>query len=162
MRRWLCLAADAVLFLWAIAAPAQELVHFPSLAGTVLDGYLSRAPGEGPRPAVVIMHGCGGMFDRKSGAITQRWRDWAAALNADGYSVLMVDSFSPRGIDVTCSSATSDPVVAEVRPQDAYGALVYLQSQPFVRGDRIGLMGWSAGGGSVLRTIPNQSTGRPA
>jgi dienelactone hydrolase len=37
----------------------------------------------------------------------------------------------------------------------------YLQKQPFARGDRIALVGWSAGGGTVLRTIPRQSRGRP-
>jgi dienelactone hydrolase len=108
------------------------------------------------------MHGCGGMFDRSSGLISHLQRDWATALNGDGYSVLMVDSFRPRGIDRTCAPATYNRTVAETRPKDAYGALYYLQRQPFVRGDRIALIGWSAGGGTVLLTIPTASTGRPA
>ena len=48
------------------------------------------------------------------------------------------------------------------RPKDAYAALQYLQAQPFVRGDRIGLIGWSQGGGVVLLTINDKSIGRPA
>ena len=80
-------------------------------------------------------------------------------LNGDGYSVLMVDSFRPRSIDQTCAPATYNPAVVAARPKDAYGALYYLQNQSFVRGDRIALIGWSAGGGTVLRTIPQQNGG---
>ena len=45
---------------------------------------------------------------------------------------------------------------------DAYGALWYLQAQPFVRGDRIGLVGWSQGGGATLFAIGRQSPLRPS
>jgi dienelactone hydrolase len=48
------------------------------------------------------------------------------------------------------------------RPSDAYAALAYLQAQPLVRGDRVGLMGWSQGGGVVLLSINDKSIGRPA
>ena len=51
---------------------------------------------------------------------------------------------------------------SELNPKDAYAALWYLQAQPYVRGDRIGAIGWSQGGGTVLWTIPTGSTGRPA
>ncbi len=37
----------------------------------------------------------------------------------------------------------------------------YLQAQPFVRGDRIGLLGWSQGGGATLFSIGAQSTAGP-
>jgi dienelactone hydrolase len=45
---------------------------------------------------------------------------------------------------------------------DAYGALAYLQAQDFVRGDRIGVVGWSQGGGVILFSIGVPSLGRPA
>jgi dienelactone hydrolase len=48
------------------------------------------------------------------------------------------------------------------RPKDAYGALGYLQGQPFVKADRIALMGWSQGGGVALLSINDKSIGRPA
>jgi dienelactone hydrolase len=128
---------------------------------TVLDGYLYRAAGEGRHPAVVFLHGCGGMFSRSTGLINRIYQDWATALTGAGYSVLMIDRFRPRGIDFTCSPATYNRAVVEDRPKDAHGALYYLQKQPFVRGDRIALIGWSAGGGTVLRTISRQSRGRP-
>jgi dienelactone hydrolase len=158
---WLLTAA--LLIAWTNRACAAEHVQFRSLdsASTLLDGYLDRAPGPGRHPAVVLLHGCGGMFNRRTGLISALKRDWVAALNR-GYSVLMVDSFRPRGVDLTCSPATYNRAIVEARPKDAYGALYYLQKQPFVRGDRVALMGWSAGGGTVLRTVSVQSNGRPA
>ncbi|HTV89713.1 MAG TPA: dienelactone hydrolase family protein [Stellaceae bacterium] len=160
--RWL--AAVTALLVCGGMAHAQERVQFRSLdaAATRLDGYLFRAPGTGQHPALVFLHGCGGMFNRSTGQISALQQDWATALNRDGYSVLMVDSFTPRGIASTCAPSIYNRTVVEARPMDAYGALYYLQRQPFIRGDRIGLIGWSAGGGTVLMTIPRQSTGRPA
>ena len=163
MKQWQWLIV-ATFFIWGNAAKAQERIQFRSLdsSATVLDGYLYPSIGAGRRPAVVFLHGCSGMFDRSTGLISRLERDWASVLNGDGYSVLMVDSFRPRSIDQTCAPATYNPAVVAARPKDAYGALYYLQNQSFVRGDRIALIGWSAGGGTVLRTIPQQSEGRPA
>lgn len=148
---------------------AQELVHFPSLedngpgqASTNLDGYLYRPPGEERHPAIVGLHGCGGMFSRETGLISPLYREWAGELTGRGYIVLMVDSFRPRDIAETCSPASYNQALALKRPKDAYGALYFLQTQPFTRGDRVGAIGWSAGGGTVLWTIPTQSIGRPA
>lgn len=162
MRRGTWLVA-AGLLIWGSPAPAQERVQFQSLdaGATVLDGYMYRVAGEGRHPAVVFLHGCGGMFRRSTGLINNIYQDWARALLGAGYSVLMVDSFRPRGIAITCSPATYNRAVVENRPKDAYASLYYLQKQPFVRGDRIALIGWSAGGGTVLRTIPRESRGRP-
>jgi len=164
MKQWQWLIVAATFFIWGNAAKAQERIQFRSLesSATVLDGYLYPSIGAGRHPAVVFLHGCSGMFDRSTGLISRLEQDWASVLNGDGYSVLMVDSFRPRSIDQTCAPATYNPAVVAARPKDAYGALYYLQNQSFVRGDRIALIGWSAGGGTVLRTIPQESGGRPA
>ena len=65
---------------------------------------LFRPAGDAPRPAVVFLHGCGGLIGR-SGTTNLRERDWAALLNQRGYVVLMVDSFTPApsGVDVRAS-----------------------------------------------------------
>jgi dienelactone hydrolase len=162
------LAAGALL--WCSATAAQELVHFPSFedngpgrSSTALDGYFFRPAGEGRHPAVVFMHGCGGLFDRMIGSIEPGERDWAAELTRRGYVVLMVDSFAPRNEGEQCSPRSSDPeLYYRKRPRDAYGALLFLQTQPFVRPDRVGVIGWSQGGGAVLFAIGAQSFGRPA
>ncbi|MBV9829632.1 MAG: dienelactone hydrolase family protein [Alphaproteobacteria bacterium] len=153
-----------VVLLTSGAGRTQELVHFASLAqpSVELDGYLFRPPGEGRHPAIVFLHGCGGLLSRSAGTILQREQAWAAEFNRRGYVVLMVDSFRPRGIEQMCAPATYNESVAAQRPKDAYAALGYLQAQPFIRGDRIGVIGWSQGGGTVLWTIPAQGLGRPA
>ena len=87
---------------------------------------------------------------------------WTRALVVQGYVALVVDSASSRGFGQTCSASDgADHCVA--RP--AEGRLCRLAisaGQPFVQADRIGLMGWSQGGGVVLLTVNDKSIGRPA
>ena len=54
-----------------------------------LKGKLTKPDGDGPFPAVVLLHGCGGMQDRDYG--------WVGKLKSWGFVTLMVDSFGPRG-----------------------------------------------------------------
>jgi dienelactone hydrolase len=140
---------------------ALETVHFASLDGkTNLTAYLGRHPGEAPRPAVVLMHGCSGLLN-DNGRIFALYRAWMRALFARGYDVLTVDSAASRGFGQTCTGGPDRITMWRDRPSDAYAALAYLQAQPSVRGDRIALMGWSQGGGVVLLTINDRSIGRP-
>jgi dienelactone hydrolase len=60
-----------------------------------------------------------------------------------------------------CSIGGFDLALFRKRPYDAYGALSYLQQLPFVRGDHIGLVGWSQGGGVALYAIGSRHFGRP-
>lgn len=154
----------------AAAAAAQDVVHFPSLDGkdgappTQLDGYLFRStkPAAGPAPAVVFLHGCGGLISAITHRIMSREVEWARQLNAEGYVVLMVDSLTPRGSGEICSQSGFKMWLYMKRPADAYGALAYLQGQPFVARDHIGVIGWSNGGGAVLFAVATRSRGRPA
>ena len=162
------------LLLWSMTVAAQELVHFPSFedngpgrSSTVLNGYLSRPTGEDQHPAVIFLHGCGGLFvgsmiGRLFWMIEPGESGWAGELTRRGYAVLMVDSFAPRDRKEMCAPRTSDPVLYRNRARDAYGALLFLQAQPFVQPDRIGIMGWSQGGGALLFAIGRQSFSRPA
>jgi dienelactone hydrolase len=146
----------------ATLAAAQESVHFASYDGaTNLTAYLSRPEGDAPRPALVLMHGCSGLVDSK-GRIMGLYRAWMRALVVQGYSVLAVDSATSRGFGQTCSAGPERITMSRDRPRDAYAALQYLQAQPFVQADRVGLMGWSQGGGIVLLSINDKSIGRPA
>jgi dienelactone hydrolase len=141
---------------------ALETVHFASLDGkTNLTAYLGRHPGDAPRPAVVLMHGCSGLLN-DNGRIFPIFRAWMRALFAKGYDVLTVDSAASRGFGQTCTAGANRITMWRDRPKDAYAALGYLQAQPSVRADRIALMGWSQGGGVVLLSINDKSIGRPA
>jgi dienelactone hydrolase len=161
--KWLIAAMLGVLL--AAWRPAlAEGVSFPSLdtpvtggKPTLLSGLLMKPDGPGPFPAIVALHGCGGLL--KGGALVAREAVWAELLTSHGYVVLFPDSFGPRNVATDCEGNVR--AWAE-RSYDAYGALRYLQTQPFVIGERIGVMGWSHGGGTVIFTIAPDSSARPA
>lgn len=167
-----------LLVLVALIAPisppavAQERVTFASLdadlAGgraTTIVAWLYRPQGNGPFPAVVGMHGCGGLVSHSRGlrapVLEATFDDWAQRLQAAGYVVLLPDSYGPRGIREICSIKDRE-AVSRARPRDAYGALAWLQAQPYVAPKRIALLGWSHGGGTVMRSVEASSDARPA
>jgi dienelactone hydrolase len=153
----------------AVAAkPVERVVlphvDFPSLDGkTTLITHIFRPKdsGDAPRPAVVMMHGCSGLLGG-NGRFFPIYRAWARALLAQGYVVLVVDSATSRGFGQTCSESEARRTMWLNRSRDAYAALQYLQAQPFVKADRIALMGWSQGGGIALFAVSDKSIGRPA
>lgn len=152
----------------AAPKPAERVVlphlEFKSLDGeTTLFGHLFRPKdsGDAPRPAVVMLHGCSGLLAR-SGRFFGLYRAWTRELLGRGYVVLVVDSASPRGFGETCSAGEARRTMWRERPKDAYAALQYLQQQPFVRAERIALLGWSQGGGVALLSVSDKSIGRPA
>ena len=163
------LLAFVLLLGLATSAAAQEAVHFPSLDGkdgappTQLDGYLFRPTKSlpGPTPAVVFLHGCGGLISGLSHQIMSREMDWARQLNAQGFVVLMVDSFTSRGSGEMCSQSGFKLWLYMKRPADAYGALAFLQSQSTIARDKVALIGWSNGGGAVLFAL-GPRPGKPA
>jgi dienelactone hydrolase len=120
---------------------------------TMLDGYVFRPDGNGPFPAIVALHGCSGLFMR-SGRLNARFADWGSRLSDLGYVVLFPDSFHSRGVSEMCTRKDRSGFSPyKERLRDAKGALLWLQTQPFVKKDRIGLMGWSNGGTTLLAAI---------
>jgi dienelactone hydrolase len=146
----------------AVPAPAlawsstPQKVVFVNDQGIRLKGWLFRPAGTGPFPAVVMMHGCAGVYSdgRPGKGITSLYREWGDRLVKAGYVALLVDSFSPRNAPQNqCNGGR--PVVSEVRdrPYDAYAGLKYLTSLPYVSADKIGLLGWSQGGSAVMASM---------
>jgi dienelactone hydrolase len=68
-----------------------------------------------------------------------------------GYAALIVDSFRPRGHSEICTDFRR--VTRRERVLDAYGALRWLRSQPFVDGRRIAVAGWSNGAFAALQVM---------
>jgi dienelactone hydrolase len=142
-------------------AVGQERVSVPALDGdTSLTAYLLRPAAAGAHPALVLLHGCSGLT--AGGRMFPLYRSWARLLANAGYVTLAVDSAGSRGLGQTCTAGPARRRVFAERPKDAYAALRYLQSQSFVRTDRIGVIGWSQGGATVLLAIAAQSRARPA
>jgi dienelactone hydrolase len=167
-----CLLSVVLLFgECAIPSAASTQVRFPSLddngtgqPATMLDGFLFLPPDGARHPAVIFLHGCSGLGS--AGAIGPRDMEWATRINSLGYTVLMVNSFTPRSIVNTCSLRVTDPDrwfdLMEKRKRDALGALSYLQSQPYVQPDKVAVIGWSQGGGVVLMVLNTKGARLPA
>lgn len=142
-----------------VAAQAEPVdVQLPSLdapGGTpvVLKGHWFAAPGTAAAPAMVLMHGCGGAYDRR-GRLGERYTGLAARLNAMGVHVLVTDSFGPRHEKEICTQRTGQRRIDQShRRRDALGALQWLAARPDVDARRLGLLGWSNGGSTVLAAL---------
>lgn len=102
--------------------------------------------GNGPFPAVILMHGCGGMVRDRA---PQNWR---RAFREMGVATMIVESFSPRAWPANI--CTKEPEISwqgqNDRTAEAFGAARVLRSLPFIRKDGIVLMGFSHGAGTVL------------
>jgi dienelactone hydrolase len=108
-------------------------------------------------PAVVALHGCGGMYSTirtRRDELSVRHRTMAELLAADGYAVLFPDSFRTRGRDEICTQPLRERTIgAATRRLDALGALTFLQGRGDVAPDRIAVLGWSHGGITTLATM---------
>jgi dienelactone hydrolase len=132
--------------------PGVSFASFDKAGGTSvqLKGWWYPVKTTSPAPAIVLLHGCSGMLDRR-GQPGERMRDYRAFLNGQGFHVLMVDSLTPRGEKEICTQRTGTRRITQAnRRPDALAALQWLAQQPGVDAKRLGLMGWSNGGSTVL------------
>jgi dienelactone hydrolase len=97
---------------------------------------------------MVFFHGCSGLGNHHD------W--WASWLKDEGYVALVVDSLGLRHIQNICGPQGRLTLSVSDRLGDVFGALAYLWSLPFVDRERIGMMGWSHGGSTVLRASATQ------
>ena len=135
----------ALLVALALAGCAGESgVSFPGkvegAAAVTLRGTLYKPEGPGPFSAVVLLHGCSGIGPATHG--------WGQRLASWGYVALVTDSFGPRGYATVCGQGRA--VDGVTRAGDAAAAADYLRTQGFVRGDRIGVVGFSHGGWTTM------------
>jgi dienelactone hydrolase len=110
----------------------------------------------GKTPAVVALHGCGGMYGSaaRRDRLTERHQAMADLLVAEGYAVLFPDSFNPRGRREICSLKIGNQRITQAnRRLDVLAALEFLRARPDVDRARVALLGWSHGGSAVLASI---------
>jgi dienelactone hydrolase len=118
--------------------------------GDRLRGLLAKPEGDGPFPAIVGLHGCSGLPE----AVIQPASEGAVSR---GYVMLLVDSFTTRGIDHTCTPDRYAAADIFTRTRDAYGALLFLARQPFVDAHHVAVAGASQGGMVTLSVTEARS-----
>lgn len=152
-RRWIAVYGLIAATVLASTCRAGELVTFratkPFVAKDVrLRGELFIPKGDGPFPAVVLMHGCGGWQP----AVLDALNSHAMNFLDNGYVVLNLDSFGPRGKagGALCASDRQLQHALTYRLSDAYDALRYLRAHRAVDPRNIYLLGQSNGGSVAI------------
>ena len=118
----------------------------------VVSGTLSLPKGGGPlerdgkSPAVILVHGSGGVSDERELAWARRFSSW-------GIAAFVVDSYTGRGLTppVYANSPGYTHMVAHLL--DAYLALQLIGTHPRVDGSRVAIMGGSRGGEVSINAI---------
>ena len=134
---------------------------FPG-ADVELAGRLYRPAGDGPFPAVILMHGCSGLWRKDGKEPTGHYIAWAEHWRGKGYVAVLVDSFGPRGEREICTHKDRKIRPERDRPRDAYAALEWVAKRPDVDKGHIHLQGFSNGAMAVLSTVRTDAPGRPA
>ena len=138
------LAIALLILMVTIAALGADgkSVSYKSGDETV-QGMLYTPPGKGPFPALIVIHEWWGLND---------WvKEQASKLADQGYVALAVDLY--RGKVATTPEMAHEIMrgVPEDRARrDLHSAFEFLASQPNVKKDRIGSIGWCMGGGYSL------------
>ncbi len=121
----------------------------PAVAGgdITVRGILRKPPGQGPFPAVVLLHTCGGLRAH----VSEHWPDF---LSAQGYAALAVDSFGSRGLGPCPNDLVPPPrgtrtFASRAMISDAHGALDWLEEQGIATFRRVAVMGFSLGGMAI-------------
>jgi dienelactone hydrolase len=105
-----------------------------------LGGELRIAQGSGRLPAVILMHGSGGVGPNVG--------FWANELNGIGISTFIIDGFTGRGLTAV---NTNQALLGRLNfILDIYRSLDILAKHPRIDSARIALMGFSRGGQAAL------------
>lgn len=150
MTKSLLFAFAPLLIATSLLAAESKTVAYKSGDETV-SGLLYTPAGKGPFPALIVIHEWWGLND---------WvKEQASKLSDEGYVTLAVDLY--RGKVATTSDEAHEIMrgVPEDRAlRDLRAAFEFLASQPNVRKDRIGSIGWCMGGGYSLDVALQEPT----
>lgn len=105
-------------------------------------GHLFLPPGEGKVPAVIFVHGSGGIYDAMLDY-------WPKQFNAAGIALFALDLFGPRGVKSTGEDQSLVPFAADTA--DAFAALKLLATHPRIDPARIAVLGASRGAITSVR-----------
>jgi carboxymethylenebutenolidase len=145
------LCAVWIVLLLAVSSFAAEGKPVSYKSGDeAVQGILYTPAGKGPFPALIVIHEWWGLND---------WvKEQGSKLANQGYIALAVDLY--RGKVATTPDEAHEIMrgVPEDRAKrDLHAAFEFLRSQPNVKKDRIGAIGWCMGGGYALDVALQES-----
>lgn len=136
-----CLLCLLLLATSSLAATSRNVSY--KSGDESVQGILYAPEGKGPFPAILVIHEWWGLND---------WvKEQAGKLSDQGYVTLAVDLY--RGKVATTPDEAHEIMrgVPEDRAKrDLHAAFEFVKSQPNVKKDRIGSIGWCMGGGYSL------------
>ena len=148
--KMLSIPCAALLLAIALPATAGEPATVSYQSGEeTISGYLALPSGQGPFPAVLVIHEWWGLNENVKGE--------ARKLAEAGYAALAVDLY--RGHLATSSDEAhelSRGLPEDRARRDLLAAFDFLAARKDVRKDRIGSIGWCMGGGYSLALAVHQ------
>ena len=120
----------------------------PNHRPLTLTGVLMKPEGKGPFPAIILLHGCAGMYTKSKSNI---YHAWVTRLVSWGYVTFQVDSLGPRNQTSICGNGYKVHTLERIH--DAFAGKSYLESQSYVDDKRIAVMGWSHGAWTLLYAV---------
>jgi dienelactone hydrolase len=144
---------SVILILFSVALKAVVAAPFPlqNAANEPFQAHVYLNPTQAKAPTVLALHGCGGMLNAK-GEPNNRTNGYAKLLNAQGWHVVYIDSFTARGVKSVCGGANvaTSAVTLTQRVQDVQALVAHVARQPYADPARIAILGWSHGGSTAL------------
>jgi carboxymethylenebutenolidase len=145
-----CLLMVVALFVSTCFAAESKTISYKSGDETV-QAVLYTPAGKGPFPALIVIHEWWGLND---------WvKDQASKLADQGYEALAIDLYRGK---VAATPEMAHEIMRGVpedrAKRDLHAAFEFLQSQPNVKKNRIGAIGWCMGGGYSLDVALQEPT----
>lgn len=108
---------------------------------------------DGRRPAIIALHGCGGLYDRRGG-LDDRYTSYAERWKAAGWHVVAPDSFGSRGSGAICTQPPAQRSIKLAhRRDDVLRTAAWLAGRSDVDPERIAIVGWSHGAMTALEVL---------
>lgn len=127
----------------------REAVSYRAEDGANIATHIARPEGAGPFPALLMGYEFWGMLEVPGGG--PHMRDVAGRLAAEGYVAAVPDYYAARGQQPTMEGGTiKGGPPDEQAGRDLAVGVRWLQSQSYVAGGRIGVIGWCGGGRQAL------------
>ncbi len=117
-----------------------RVIDFEGVGGTKIPAYIRKPPGDGPFPAIVMLHG--GRYGKEATVGMGRGaRSPMADFVKEGWAIYSID-YRP-----------SDKMLLPIETDDSVLAVQALRAMPFIDAKRIGLMGGSHGANVSSRLV---------